>query len=109
MGVTLIEEGSGCQLLFAGALTFEYAMEIEDRIIDALRRFSSFEVDLSAVTEIDLCGIHLLGVLHHLGGDRVKVLASSPVVDQASRRLLASSQAARLYGNAKREQALRGG
>jgi ABC-type transporter Mla MlaB component len=73
----------GCRLVFAGRLTTDFARYVEDRIIDALRRYRNFDVDLAAVSEIDLCGVHLLGVLRAIGGAGVNIVASSPVVERA--------------------------
>jgi len=78
MNVTLIDQEHACRLVFDGKLTMEFARELEDRIIDALRRYTRFEIDLSGVDEIDICGIHLLGVLDAVGGSQVKVVDTSP-------------------------------
>lgn len=83
MKVELLCSERGCRLVFAGRLTVAFARYVEDRIIDALRRYRNFDVDLSAVTEIDLCGVHLLGVLRTIGGAGVNIVSSSPVVDRA--------------------------
>lgn len=83
MQVELLCNERGCRLVFAGRLTIDYARYVEDRIIDALRRYRNFDVDLSAVSEIDLCGIHLLGILRTIGGPGVKIVACSSVVDRA--------------------------
>lgn len=83
MHVELICNECGCRLVFAGRLTVEFARYAEDRIIEALRRFRNFEVDLSAVSEIDHCGVHLLSVLRKIGGAAVSIVASSAVVEQA--------------------------
>lgn len=83
MQVELICNERGCRLVFAGRLTIDFARYVEDRIIDALRRYRNFDVDLEAVSEIDLCGVHLLGVLRTIGGAGVQIVASSPVVERA--------------------------
>jgi ABC-type transporter Mla MlaB component len=83
MHVELVCNERGCRLVFAGRLTIDFARYVEDRIIDALRRYRNFDVDLAAVSEIDLCGVHLLGVLRTIGGAGVNIVASSPVVEQA--------------------------
>ena len=67
-------------------MTFEYRHELESTIIDAMRRHQNLEADLSDVTEIDLYGVHLLGLLHSVGA----VVAISPAVDATIRRLLSS-------------------
>lgn len=87
MNVTLTDKGSACRLVFSGTLTIEFARELEDKIISALRRYTEFEIDLSEVSEIDVCGIHLLGVLDAVGGNKVHVVASSAAVERAYERL----------------------
>ena len=63
-------------------------------------------MDLSAVDEIDLCGIHLLGLLQSFGGKEVVIVATSPVVEQASARLLGSFRGASLGRVARKENAV---
>lgn len=87
LNITLIDKAQTCRLVFEGSLTIEFARELEDRIIDALRRYTEFEVDLSGVEEIDVCGIHLLGVLEAVAGSQVKVLKRSPAIQRAYERL----------------------
>lgn len=84
-------------LKFDGKMTYEFYRELEDRVIDAMQRYKRLEIDLSEVSEIDLCGIHLIGLLRNVG----VIVATSPVVEQASRGLLASLSAAAL-GRAQR-------
>lgn len=71
-------------LKFDGPMTFDYRNELEATIIDAMRRYKSLAVDLSAVREIDLYGVHLLGLLQSVGA----IIALSPVVEHAAQRLL---------------------
>lgn len=87
MNIILIENGATCCLAFTGSLTQEFVHEMEDQIIDALRRYCFFEIDLSGVQEIDVFGIHLLGVLHTFGGGGVHVVKTSNVVLRAYERL----------------------
>lgn len=87
LNITLIDKAQTCRLVFEGDLTMEFAREMEDRIIDALRRYTQFEVDLSGVSDIDICGIHLLGVLDAVAGSQVTVLERSPAVERAYERL----------------------
>lgn len=87
MNITLIDRGNSCQLVFCGSLTFESAREMEDRIIDALRRYTRFEIDLAGVREIDVCGIHLLGILETVAGNAVEVSRNSLIVQRAYERL----------------------
>ena len=106
MSITLVENGDACRMIFDGSITYEYWAEQEDIIIGAMRRYTSFEVDLSGIQEIDLCGIHLLGVLHSVGGKNVAIVASSSIVDQASKRLLASQRLASIGRAARRAEVL---
>lgn len=106
MSITLVENGDACRMIFDGSITYEYWAEQEDIIISAMRRYMSFEVDLSGIQEIDLCGIHLLGVLHSVGGKNVAIVASSSIVDQASKRLLASQRLASIGRAARRAEVL---
>lgn len=106
MSITLTEDGDTCRMVFSGSITYEFWRELEDIIIGAMRRYTNFRVDLSGIEEIDLCGIHLLGVLHSVGGTNVTIVASSLIVDQASRRLLASQRLASLGRAARRDEAL---
>jgi len=94
-----------CRLTFEGKMTFDVARELEERILGAMHRFRHLEVDLSGVNEIDLCGIHLLGLMQKIGGKEVVIVAKSPVVEQASGRLLGSFRGANLARVARRESA----
>lgn len=96
MNITVVGGDQACRMIFDGNMTCKFAREIEDRIIDTMRRHPRLDVDLSRVREIDLCGIHLLGVLQGMGGSEVNIVATSPVVDQASRHLLASRRGSSL-------------
>lgn len=79
-----------CRLVFEGSITCDHIQELESAIIGALRRYRQFTVDLAAVSEIDLCGLHLLRLLERVGGDGVAVVARSAVVERALRSLPAS-------------------
>lgn len=98
MSVNLIDKENACRLVFEGSLTHEFARELEGHIIDALRRYTHFELDLSGVHEIDLCGIHLLGVLEAIAGEQVDVIESSSIVQQAYGKLLAPGRGTWLRG-----------
>jgi anti-anti-sigma regulatory factor len=73
-------------LTFKSKMTFEFAGEIEDMILDALRRYTYIQVDLSNVTEIDICGIHLLGLLESFANKGVEIIATSPAIEKAYER-----------------------
>lgn len=72
------------RLTFDGKMTYEHSHQIEDRIIDAMRRHRHFEVDLSQVEEVDLCGVHLVGLLR----SAAVIVATSPAVEEASRKAM---------------------
>lgn len=86
---------SNC-IIFSGPMTCSNSREIENCIISAMRQHLRLDVDLSGVEEIDLCGIHLLGVLQSFGGDAVNIIATSPTVDAALMHLPSSHRHARL-------------
>ncbi len=67
---------------FAGKMTYAYYDDLERRVLNAMRAHKTLAIDLSEVTEIDLCGIHLVGRLQSTG----VIVAVSPVVEQASKR-----------------------
>lgn len=92
-----------CRLTFEGKMTFEVARQLEDGIIGAMRRYQHLEVDLAGVREVDLCGIHLLGLMQNYGGQKIQIIATSPAVEQASKRLLGSFRGASLGRTARRE------
>ncbi len=75
------------RLTFKSKMTFEFAREIEDMILDALRRYTRIEVDLSKVNEIDICGIHLLGLLETFANKGVAIIATSPAIEKAYEQL----------------------
>lgn len=79
-------------LKFEGPMTFEHRLELEETIIGAMRRHTQLAADLSGVREIDLYGVHLLGMLQSVGA----VVALSPTVEEAAKRLLTSYQGTRL-------------
>lgn len=87
MNITLSSSVDGCCLVFEGPMTQRFSSQIEDSIIDSMRRFPRLNVDLSGVSEIDLCGVHLLGVLRSFGEDTVRIVGASPVVEAALSKL----------------------
>lgn len=98
---------NNCRLVFGASMTLAHARELEDQIINAMRRHTKLEVDLSSVREIDSCGVHLLGMLNTLGGADIRIVATSPVVEQQYARFLASYRGILLRGDLhKRDMAL---
>lgn len=89
----------GNHLVFSGPMTCRNSRDIENRIINAMRQHPQLTVDLSGVEEIDLCGIHLLGVLQSFGGEAVRIIATSPSVDAALLQLPSTHRHARLKRN----------
>lgn len=75
------------RLTFKSKMTFEFSAEIEDMILDALRRYTHIEVDLSKVKEIDICGVHLLGLLENFANKGVEIIATSPAIEKAYEQL----------------------
>ncbi|HZX33075.1 MAG TPA: hypothetical protein VFF03_17120 [Rhodocyclaceae bacterium] len=105
MTIRIIDKEGACRLVFDGCLTAEFSRELEDRIIEALRRYTRFEVDLSGVKEVDQCGLHLLHILNTLGGSHVETVADSPVVVEASREWYPPQHAGAWYGRCHAEYA----
>lgn len=87
MKITLNGAGNDHCLIFEGSMTCKFAREIENSIIDMMRRYPRINVDLSRVHEIDRCGVHLLSVLKSFGGDAVKIIATSPEVEMTLHHL----------------------
>lgn len=106
MNITLNGDKENCCLIFEGAMTCEFSCEMEDRLIDCMRRYRHLDVDLSAVSEVDLCGLHLLGVLRSFGDSAIRIVAASPVVDAALARI---SRGAALRRNGAQGKAERTG
>jgi ABC-type transporter Mla MlaB component len=101
MEQTMTVEGSTLRLKFEGKMTFDVWKDLEGRISDAMRRYKHLEVDLSEVREIDLCGLHLVGLLRSVG----TIVATSPMVEQSSKRLLMSTHGTHLGRAPRRAQA----
>lgn len=99
MSITVIAIENGCRLVFGGDLTFDFAPDLEDRVIDALRRYTYFELDLSGVQKIDSFGIHILGLLMGFGDDRVKIVSNLQLVEQAYEKFFACRRGTWLRGS----------
>jgi len=84
-------------LKFDGKMTYEFYRGLENRVIEAMQRYRRLEIDLSGVSEVDLSGIHLIGLLKNVG----VIVATSPVVERAAKCLPASLNSAAL-GRSKR-------
>jgi len=88
MKITLNGVGNDRCLVFEGSMTCKFAREIENSIIDMMRRHPKINVDLSRVHEIDRCGVHLLSVLKSFGGDAVKIIATSSEVEMTLQQMI---------------------
>jgi len=84
---------SGFRLTLKSKMTYQFASEIEDMILDAMRHYVHVEVDLSKVQEIDLCGVHLLGFLESFSDKGVLIVARSAAVKQAYEHFLSRTVA----------------
>ena len=82
-------------------MTCENSHQIENRIIAAMRQQKQLRVNLSADEKIDLCGIHLLGVLQNFGADAARIVATSVTVDAALRCLPSTHRHAKLKRHIK--------
>lgn len=81
MSIKFIEGNQKDCIHIEGSMTSQHSREIEDFIINMMRLYSCLKVDISAVNEIDRCGLHLLSMLKNFGGDRVDIFSTSPVVN----------------------------
>lgn len=104
MNIDVVGHGSDCRLVFEGAMTHEFSRQLEDRVIDLMRRHPSLKIDLSGVCEIDLFGIHFLGVMKNLGGSSVDIVAASPIVDRAMTRWPSTSRGTSLGRFVRRQE-----
>lgn len=104
MNIDVVGQGNDCRLVFEGAMTHEFSRQLEDRVIDLMRRYPSLKIDLSGVCDIDLFGVHFLGVMKNLGGSSVDIVAASPVVDRAMTRWPSTSQGASLGRFVRRQE-----
>lgn len=80
---TRLQRGEAFCLKLEGRMTSEHRQALEKTIIDAMRRYPRLASDLSAVTEIDMYGLHLLKLLQNVG----EIVAMSPAVAEAARQL----------------------
>lgn len=108
MSISIVALEEGCRLVFGADLTFDFVRELEDAIIDALRRYAYIEIDLAGVTRIDACGIHLLGLLLDFGGGRAKIASNMQLVEQAYARFFSSQRGDCLRGSRDERKACRG-
>lgn len=60
MAIEPERQEAGEVLTIEGAMTVQRAGELKARLVDALARSDRVAIDLSRVTEVDLCGLQLL-------------------------------------------------
>ena len=60
MAIEAKGQGTGDVLRIAGVMTVQRAAELKAIIVDALAKADRVAIDLSRVTEVDLCGLQLL-------------------------------------------------
>lgn len=101
MDISQTNDESSFRLKLDGPMIFDRRQMLEETVGDAMRCATKLEADLSAVREIDLYGVHLLGLLRSVGA----VIDLSPAVEEAAKRLLASCHGTTL-GRAARNQAV---
>lgn len=83
MDIKFNEAEEGCRVAFEGSMICKNSRTIEQSILDSVRRHRHLKVDLSAVNEIDRCGVHLLAMIKSFGDELVEIVATSPIVDVA--------------------------
>ena len=83
MDLKFNEAEDGCCVVFEGSMICKNSRAIEQSILDSVRRHRHLKVDLSAVNEIDRCGVHLLAMIKSFGAEFVEIVATSPLVDVA--------------------------
>lgn len=83
MALNFSEAEDGCCVAFEGSMVCKNSRAIEQSILDMMRRHRYLKVDLSAVNEIDRCGVHLLAMIKSFGVEFVEIVATSPIVDVA--------------------------
>ncbi len=86
MNIILKVGKDDCCLIIEGEMTCRFSREIENVIIESMRNHQFLRVDLSGVSEIDPCGIHLLGVLLSFGDEATRIVAASTVAQEALSR-----------------------
>ena len=83
MKITRIDSEGDRRLVVAGALCHEYSQAMEELILDIMRCPSDLKVDLSGVTEVDLCGSHFIRFLYQQVQDALlTIVATSTSIDQ---------------------------
>ncbi|MCP3689865.1 MAG: STAS domain-containing protein [Gammaproteobacteria bacterium] len=84
VGETSCKKSGVCQLTADSDMTIYSASQNHQDITDHFAQYSSFEIDLSAVEEIDCSGIQLLLALNHTAQKNSKTLTVTSVSDVAA-------------------------
>jgi anti-anti-sigma regulatory factor len=88
------EAEDGSCVALAGSMICKNSRAIEQSILDFVRQHRHLKIDLSAVNEIDRCGIHLLAMIKSFGVEFVEIVATSPIVDAAMANIPATRRKA---------------
>ncbi len=83
MNLKFNDSEDGRCVILEGSMICKNSRATERFLLDMLRQHRQLKVDLSKVTEIDRCGIHLLAMIKSFGSEFVEIVATSPVVDVA--------------------------
>ncbi len=86
MGTGTEGQGAGDTLAIAGAVTVQRAAELKAALVDALAQSGQVAVDLSGVTEVDLCGLQLLCSARRTAAQSGKRFALAGATPDAVRR-----------------------
>lgn len=78
MSLSVVPRGDVCHMRLRGQVIA--AAGLDRLLLDAIQRYSLFEVDLSGVELIDERGIRMLLLLKRLGGRTVSVGTPSPAL-----------------------------
>lgn len=73
----------GRRVVFEGSLICKNSRAIERFILEMVRQRQHLKIDLSEITEIDRCGVHLLAMIKSFGTEFVEIVATSPIIDVA--------------------------
>ncbi len=86
MGIGTEGQGAGDIVAIAGAVTVQRAAELKAVLADALARADRLAIDLSGVTEADLCGLQLLCSARRTAAQSGKRFALAGATPDAVRR-----------------------
>ncbi len=84
-------QGTGGVLTIEGALTVQRAAELKAMLVDALAQADRVAIDLSRVTDVDLCGLQLLCSAQRTASQSRKCLAPAGPAPDVFRRAAAEA------------------